>query len=157
MPALSLPLHHGDGGIFTPWPFTTSQSHGSSSEHAERQTQLMRRIQPLRIQGTTGSERLGNLLQITQHLDTSPSSQSCVHGPPAVSNDPRDHKEEGGYSGWGRNLALQGAYEPGMLRPLTEPHPDPAGPPTVQPGGQAHSPVMWWQVPPFWQGQRSSQ
>lgn len=31
------------------------------------------------------------------------------------------------------------------------------GPPTVQPGGQAHSPVMWWQVPPFWQGQRSSQ
>lgn len=33
----------------------------------------------------------------------------------------------------------------------------PAGPPTVQPGGQAHSPVMWWQVPPFWQGQRSSQ
>lgn len=27
---------------------------------------------------------------------------------------------------------------------------------TVQPAGHEHSPVMWWQVPPFWQGQRCS-
>lgn len=29
--------------------------------------------------------------------------------------------------------------------------------PTVHPEGQEQSPVMWWQVPPFWQGQRCSQ
>jgi len=27
---------------------------------------------------------------------------------------------------------------------------------TVHPAGQEHSPVMWWQTPPFWHGQRSS-
>ncbi len=27
---------------------------------------------------------------------------------------------------------------------------------TIHPAGQEHSPVMWWQVPPFWQGQRCS-
>lgn len=30
-------------------------------------------------------------------------------------------------------------------------------PPTVHPEGQEQSPVMWWHVPPFWQGQRCSQ
>lgn len=28
--------------------------------------------------------------------------------------------------------------------------------PTVQPAGQEQSPVIWWHVPPFWQGQRCS-
>lgn len=28
--------------------------------------------------------------------------------------------------------------------------------PTVQPEGQEQSPVMWWHVPPFWQGHRCS-
>lgn len=27
---------------------------------------------------------------------------------------------------------------------------------TIHPGGQAHSPVTWWQMPPFWQGHLSS-
>lgn len=27
---------------------------------------------------------------------------------------------------------------------------------TIHPGGQAHSPVTWWQTPPFWQGHLSS-
>lgn len=29
--------------------------------------------------------------------------------------------------------------------------------PTVHPAGQEQSPVMWWHVPPFWQGQLCSQ
>lgn len=33
----------------------------------------------------------------------------------------------------------------------------PLGWPTVQPAGQEQSPVMWWHVPPFWQGQLCSQ
>jgi len=27
---------------------------------------------------------------------------------------------------------------------------------TIHPGGHAHSPVTWWQMPPFWQGHLSS-
>lgn len=27
---------------------------------------------------------------------------------------------------------------------------------TIHPGGQAHSPVTWWQTPPFWHGHLSS-
>lgn len=56
----------------------------------------------------------------------------------------------------GENLALQGAYEPGMLRPLTEPTQILQGHlPSSLEAGTLPSDVV--AGTPFWQGQRSSQ